>query len=62
MMISPESYYEIALKGKTPQEIMKEIRSLKKEINRLKRALEDPWLTGGGCAGNSNLPYPSDPH
>ena len=46
MMISPESYYETTLKEKTPQEIMKEIRSLKKEINRLKKALEEPWLTG----------------
>ena len=30
MMISPEVYYEMHLKGKTQEEILKEIRSLKK--------------------------------
>ena len=41
MMISPESYYETNLKGKSQQEILKEIRSLKREINQLKRYLEE---------------------
>ena len=30
MMISPETYYEENLKGKTPEEIQKEIRCLKR--------------------------------
>ena len=37
MMMSPESYYEEHLKGKTPEQIMTAIRSLKREIGRLKR-------------------------
>ena len=41
MMISPEGYYEMNLKGKSQQEIMTEIRSLKREIGRLKRKLEE---------------------
>ena len=35
-MISPESYYEEYLKGKTKEEIMTAIRGLKQEIGRLK--------------------------
>ncbi len=42
MMISPESYYELNLKGKSQKEIMHEIRSLKREISRLKRIIETP--------------------
>ncbi len=42
MMISPESYYELNLKGKSQKEIMHEIQSLKREINRLKRIIETP--------------------
>ncbi len=42
MMISPESYYEEYLKGKTPEEILKAIRSLKREITRLKNIVEHP--------------------
>lgn len=34
MMISPEGYYEVNLKGKSQGEILKEIRSLKREINQ----------------------------
>ncbi|MGM9942308.1 MAG: hypothetical protein ACI32N_10040 [Bulleidia sp.] len=41
MMISPETYYEMNLKGKSQQEILKEIRSLKREIGQLKKSLED---------------------
>lgn len=41
MMISPEGYYEVSLKGKSQAEILKEIRSLKREINQLKRYMEE---------------------
>ncbi|MBQ9594046.1 MAG: hypothetical protein IJR36_09250, partial [Lachnospiraceae bacterium] len=41
MMISPEMYYDEHLRGKSKEEILREIRSLKREINRLKRELED---------------------
>lgn len=44
MMISPEGYYEVNLKGKSQGEILKEIRSLKREINQLKRYLEEHSL------------------
>ena len=47
MMISPETYYEEYLKGKTPEEILKAIRSLKREIARLKNIAEQPDF---GCA------------
>lgn len=42
MMISPESYYEMYLKGKTPEQIMTRIRCLKKEIGHCKKELESP--------------------
>ena len=42
MMISSEAYYDSYLKGKSEKEIMKIIRSLKREINSLKRELENP--------------------
>ena len=41
MMISPEYYCEEHLRGKSQQEILKLIRSLKREISRLKKELED---------------------
>lgn len=41
MMISPETYYEMELKGKSQQEILKKIRSLKREINKLKKLIEE---------------------
>ena len=44
MMISPEGYYEVSLKGKSQAEILKEIRSLKREINQLKRYMEEHSL------------------
>ena len=40
MMISPESYYEEYLKGKTKEEIGRRIRRLKQEIGHLKRIIE----------------------
>ena len=42
MMISPESYYEMNLKGKTAEQIMSAIRGLKKEIGHLKNVMEHP--------------------
>ena len=40
MMISPEGYYEVYLKGKTEKEIRTAIRSLKNNIGRLKNTME----------------------
>lgn len=42
MMISPESYREQNLKGKSKEEILKQIKELRKEINELIRLEEDP--------------------
>lgn len=44
MMISPESYYEFELKGKTKEEIEKAIENLRKEMVEAQRAQEK----GGG--------------
>ena len=41
MMISPETYYEMNLKGKSQEEIMKKIRSLKIQIGQLMRSIEN---------------------
>lgn len=41
MMISPEIYHAMELKGKSQQEVLKAIRSLKREISSLKKELED---------------------
>ena len=55
MMISPEGYYEVNLKGKSQQDILKEIRSLKREINQLK-------VYGGAFTGiGRNVSDPIDP-
>ena len=42
MMISPGTYYEMYLKDKSLDEIMTAIRSLKREISRLKNIAEHP--------------------
>ena len=42
MMVSPEWYYEEKLKGKTAQQIKKEIRSLKGKIGYLKKVVAKP--------------------
>ncbi|MBF7096659.1 hypothetical protein [Alkalibacter mobilis] len=42
MMLSPESYYEEYLKGKTKEQIMTAIRGLKQEIGYLKNTMENP--------------------
>ncbi len=40
MMISPELFYEDNIKGKTEIEIKENIRSIKREINKLKKNME----------------------
>ena len=42
MMISPEAYYEKYLKGKTKEQIMSAVRSLKQAMGRLKNTMENP--------------------
>ena len=43
MMISPNSYVEFELKGKTREQALNEVRSLKKEIRRLEKVImEEP--------------------
>ena len=42
MMICPETFYEMNLKGKTAEQIMTTIRGLKQEIGRLKNTVEHP--------------------
>ena len=42
MMIDPETYYELFLKGKTREDIYKIIRSLKRTIKKLEKSLADP--------------------
>lgn len=40
MMISPEMFYEIELKGKSADEIQAKIRGLKNKMGRLKSDIE----------------------
>lgn len=40
MMLSPENYYDIHLKGKSERQIKAAIRGLKNEIGRLKNSIE----------------------
>ena len=42
MMICTQTFYKANLQDKTPEQIMKVIRSLKREIGRLKSVVEDP--------------------
>ena len=42
MMMSPDTFYEIKLKGKNAAQIMTVIRGLKQEIGRLKNIVEHP--------------------
>ena len=44
MMISSETYYEENLKGKSAGEILREIQSLKREINRLRKIAESNYM------------------
>ena len=41
MMISPEMYIELEIKGKSKEEIFKKIRGLKQEIGRLRNKVEN---------------------
>lgn len=49
MMYSPNEYYESHLKGKSVAQVMTKIRSLKREISRLIRILEDPEYVPERC-------------
>lgn len=40
MMLSPEAYYEMTLKGKSKEEIEKEIQSLKETIEQMKKDIK----------------------
>lgn len=42
MMISPETFYEMNLKGKSAEEIMAVINGLKRKISKLKNIIEHP--------------------
>lgn len=42
MMMCPETFYEMRLKGKTAAQIMSVIRGLKREIGKLKNFMEHP--------------------
>ena len=42
MMICPESYYEMNLKGKDEKQLRSAIRGLKNEIGHLKNVMEHP--------------------
>lgn len=42
MMMCPDVFYEMKLKGKTPEQIMSVIRGLKQEIGKLKNFMEHP--------------------
>lgn len=42
MMLSPESYYELHLKGMSEKEILSVIRGLKNQIGHLKNTMEHP--------------------
>lgn len=54
MMISPESYYEMNLKGKSEKEIRSAIRGLKKQIGHLKNVMEHPEY------GSAPIIHPSE--
>ena len=49
MMICPKTFFELELKGKSPEEIKTVIRSLKRRINHLKTVLEHPDYTHTIC-------------
>ena len=42
MMIGPETFYDVKLRGKSAEEIKKVIARLKRKINELKRKIEHP--------------------
>ncbi len=60
MMIDPETYYEMYLKGKSPEQLLTEIRSLRREIARLRRELEDPSFEESGLMPGSRAVLETD--
>ena len=46
MMVDPEWYCEEKLKGKTVEEIKKEIRSLRRKIRQLQKEVDNPESDG----------------
>ena len=53
MMISPETYYRNTLEGKSPEFILRQIHSLRREIRRLIRLMEtDPMNPEAMCMPN----------
>lgn len=54
MMISPENYFELYLKGKSEKEILSAIRGLKNQIGHLKNTMEHPDY------GNAPLVHPTE--
>ena len=46
MLISSEAFYISCLEGKSQQDIMKQIHSMKREIKRLRKII-DEWYTVG---------------
>ena len=52
MMISPEAYYKMELEGMSRKELLREIRSLKREISGLERMVK-------AGEGDGFLPSPS---
>ena len=46
MMISPETFYENELKGKSEKEILTVIKRLKQKISKLKNIMEHPEYMG----------------
>ena len=53
MMICPETFYEYNLKGKTVDQIMTVIRSLKQQIGKLKNTMEHPDYVSMICPSES---------
>ena len=47
MMMSPDTYYEMYLKGKDEKQLLTAIRGLKKEIGHLKNVMEHPDYKNG---------------
>ena len=61
MMISPEAYYKMELEGMSRKELLREIRSLKREISGLERMVkageDDGFLPSPGTRLSCNRQY-----
>ncbi len=44
MMTDPQTYYEESLQGQNTEVILNETRKLKKDLERLRNKMEDPWF------------------